>query len=111
MSKKYKLKALNIFLCGKMFKKEENFVFETKDFPKGELEVACKNGFLVEIKEEEKPLEIKESEIVPDITEVDFEEIPEDAKIVENVVVVEDAKAEDKAKDFDSHIKNIVGKK
>lgn len=51
---KYKLKALNILIGGRLFKKEEGIEFDTIKYPKIEIEAAVRAGFLVAI---EKPVE------------------------------------------------------
>lgn len=51
---KFRLKALNILIGGRLFKKEEGTIFDTDKFPKVEVEAAYKAGFLEKI-EVEKP--------------------------------------------------------
>ena len=48
---KYKLKALNCYLGGKLRKKEENEVFDSTNFDKKEFDAVVSGGFLTEIKE------------------------------------------------------------
>lgn len=48
---KYKLKSLSILLNNRVFKIEENVEFSVdKGFKKEDLELACKQGFLIEVK-------------------------------------------------------------
>ena len=51
---KYKLKALNVLIGGRLFKKEEGVEFDTVRFPKAEIEAAVKAGFLVAVEEPKK---------------------------------------------------------
>lgn len=61
----YQLKALNVLIGGRLFKKEEGIIFDDAKYPKSEIEAAFKAGFLVKINAEpvkEKPLTKKEKE-------------------------------------------------
>lgn len=51
---KFKLKALNVLIGGRLFKKEEGIEFDTVRFPKAEIEAAVKAGFLVAVEEPKK---------------------------------------------------------
>lgn len=57
---KYKLKALNIHIGGKLFFKEENKIFDSKVFNPKDLIEAEKAGFIYEIKEEIEMPVVKE---------------------------------------------------
>lgn len=60
MATKYKLKSLSILLNNRVFKIEENVEFSAdKGFKKEELELACKQGFLVEVKNVKAEAEAK----------------------------------------------------
>ena len=59
---KYKLKALNILIGGRLFKKEEGVVFDTEKFSKVEIEAAVKAGFLVAIEEPKKETKAPKAE-------------------------------------------------
>ena len=52
---KYKLKALNILIGGRLFKKEEGIEFDTIKYPKIEIEAAVRAGFLVAIEKQVEP--------------------------------------------------------
>lgn len=55
---KYKFdKCTSVVIGSKLFQKHEGHVFDTAKMPafKKELEAACKAGYIVEIKETEKP--------------------------------------------------------
>ena len=49
MAKKFKLKALNVMIGNRVFRKEEGTVFDTVNYPKDEVENAFKAGFLIEV--------------------------------------------------------------
>ena len=65
---KYKLKALNVLIGGRLFKKEEGTVFDDTTMPKSEIEAAFKAGFLVKV-EVEKPKTEKKVEVEKPKTE------------------------------------------
>lgn len=48
--KQYKLKALNVHIGNRLFKKEEGIIFDTVKFPKDEVEAAFAGEFLEEVK-------------------------------------------------------------
>lgn len=59
---KYTLKALNVVIGGKLFKREDKFVFDTNTMNKKELEDAAKAGFLVLVEEKKTKTEEKVEE-------------------------------------------------
>jgi len=61
----YKLKALSIHMNGRVYLKEEGFVFNEKNTSKTDLENAVNAGFLEEVKEVEAKAEAKPKETKP----------------------------------------------
>ena len=60
----YKLKALNVIIGGRLFKKEEGIEFDTVKYPKTEVEAAVKAGFLVEVEKPKAKTEPKAEKVV-----------------------------------------------
>ena len=60
---KYKLIALNVFIGGKVYKKEDNPIFNLTDYPEQEVLKAVKDGFLVEIKEVKKEVKKEKTDV------------------------------------------------
>jgi len=67
---KAKLKALNVFIGGKVYKIEDNPIFDTEKTPslKNEIEAQIKSGHLVEIKEAKAEPKVKSEEEKPKTT-------------------------------------------
>jgi hypothetical protein len=56
---KYKLKALNVLIGGRLFKKEEDLVFDSEKFNKGEFDSAVKAGFFEPVVDSEIKTEVE----------------------------------------------------
>lgn len=56
---KYKLKALNCFIGGRLYKKEDNDILDSTNFDKKDFDSLVSGGYLVEVKELKKAEPVK----------------------------------------------------